>query len=266
MTSSASPPAGAFAVATTAYGGGGAGTVTAVLLGATLPQVDPASLPGASYFQFEEMTPPSTPSANRVRLFVPTETPAVNRLNVLDATGQTVALSGVLFREVGNPIKNIVNTTTETSLFTTAPTIKGGTLGTSRGLRVTVFLDLLNDTGGGITTTVRMKYGGTTFGTLNGVAIDASATRFAFRYDGLLHAVGATNAQIGSLSGLYDPSAGNAGVTGGQPGAALPAGHSPHTGLTVDSTADQTLEITAQHSSASSNLSVRPYLILVELL
>lgn len=228
-----------------------------------------AGSPGATFLEFGEMSAPSTPSANNLRLYAPT-TSGTTYLELKESTGQTVVLSGVLTREVGNPIKDIVNTTTETSLFTTAPTIKGTTLGTTRELRIRVFCDYLNNTGASRQLTIKLKYAGVTFATLqvNGASIDTTATRYGVVIEGTLAAVGATNAQIGTgWWNFRDPQGNNDnGVTGGAQLLTPPLGFSHHNSVGADSTADQTLDITAQHDNANANQSLRPYRIIVELL
>lgn len=263
MTSVALPPAGAFAVATTAAAGPGAGTVTAVLLGATLPQVAASALPGASYFEAQEASAPATPSAGRVRLYVPTETPAMNRWEAKDATGQTLAFSGVLYRAAGNPFANVVSTATETSIA--APTIKGGTLGTDRALRITILGDWLANTGVGTTwPTVRIKVGATTALTLQPASNINSATRVGWRVEAILAARGATNAQ--AASGRMHANATIAGVSGTNiaPTNLIHDAYSTHSSVAEDSTADKTLDITIQNSTSHASYSTQVFSVLVE--
>lgn len=175
---------------------------------------------------------------------------------------EVVIMGGVIARGVGAPFAEIVSTASETSIFSSAPTIQGGTLGTSRTLRLVLHGDFLNNTGAGDKFTVRLKYGGTTFATLGSGDYGSSATRYGWRVDAVLSAGNATNVQTSSASGTR---AFAAGVTGtainGSDGLM-----SVHTGGAIDSTTDQTLDITIQNDTSSANESTRVHLVLLELL
>lgn len=133
---------------------------------------------------------------------------------------------------------------TETTLFDVS--IPGGTLSTNNALRVTVYLSLV-DVDSSDTLDIKFKYGGTTIATLSRTNATANTLKgFLYCY---LIADGATNVQKGTatlelfVSGYEASSDANVGFTklfiNGNGTAA------------VDSTASQTLSVTAQYTGAS---------------
>lgn len=231
---------------------------------------DYTSIPGASFFTFASIATPTTPSAGKALLYISSGPSGLPQPAWLNNSGIEQFLPSRYFREVGNPIKDVVNTVTETSLFTTAPNIVGGTLGADRGLRIRGFMDYLNNSGAGRNLTLRIKLGATTCLTLAafGAVLDNTATRYGFQFEALIVAVGLTNTQVAWARGTWgDVLTGDAGVTGGAYGTtSFRPNSSAHNALTIDSTVNQTLDITAQHDNANANQSVRPYLLSVELI
>jgi hypothetical protein len=239
------PPAGALGVAVASAGG--SGTMLIYLFGATFPgstAVGGSGSPGAQYFEFAEMTAPSTPSANNVRLYVPT-TSYMPRLEGKDPTGTVHEYVAVIARDA--TWQTVASTTTETTVFST--TIKGGALSTNRAFRITLLGVVTNTTGSSKTTTMRFKYGGTTFATCVPTIADGQSNAL-YQGIGVVANSNATNDQVGHaiVRGANDTD-----------GSAL------HT-LAIDSTADQTLEVTVQHSASSASLSYTMEYALVELL
>lgn len=133
------------------------------------------------------------------------------------------------------------NTGAETTSW--SETIRGGTVGTDGWYRLILWVQYLNNSGAARTFTVKLKYGGTTVCTLdnNGATIAASATRRIGKYEFLFKGNAAVNAQkaVGfqalrqGATDLVDEDSGTA---------------------AIDSTADQTLLITFQHSTNNVNL------------
>jgi len=113
-----------------------------------------ASYPGASFWDFAQISTPATPASTHERLYAAVSG-GITALNQLLSTGQASAIPGVLFRLATT--QTVINTTTETTLFSL--TIKANTLGTGRLLRVTVLGDYTNNTAGTRTMTVRSKLG-----------------------------------------------------------------------------------------------------------
>jgi len=144
--------------------------------------------------------------------------------------------SGALDKVTANT--TVANTAPETNLYSFS--VPGGTLGTNNVLRLTIQitdLDLLN----GSALTVRFKYGGTTIGSIDfsnqsGSAINNSKGLITF----VLAGDGATNTQLGTALSHIS----NWGTGIGQGTAS------------VDSTAAQTLAVTADWDAASSTRSI----------
>lgn len=181
-------------------------------------------------------------------------------------------LTGVYDRSTG--AVDVTNTTTETDLFSKA--ITAAHLSSDRMLRLTLLGDVLNNTGGAVNMTLRVKLGGTTwYGDLIGVA--ANATRQALRMVVELANRGATNVQfgtvfvatgataagsvagIGTLNGPMD----GTGNWGTDAGARLGMTNGD---IAIDTTADQALAVSVQWASASANLSFRKRYAILELL
>lgn len=131
----------------------------------------------------------------------------------------------------------VANTTTETTVFSI--TVAGGTLGTTRVLRLRLNLTC-NSPSSARTTTFRLKWGGSTVGTLVTDGWDSGP--FAVTVDFFVRAIGATNAQIATI---------NLGLRG--------AGGDFFDGISVDSSVDQTLAVSVQQGIADPLLSCIVY-------
>lgn len=211
--------------------------------------------PGASFLDFQTISNPATPAAGSGRLW--TGSAGLARPAWTDASGQITVFSGSLFKNVGNPIKDVNTTVTETSLFTTAPTIKGGTLGSDRAIRGRLRYDLLQNTGSSRTVTFKIKYGATTLFTYVLTFGNSSGTRFdGAILDFVLQAIGATNLQ--QLTAVNSSMVSGNGPTN-TTGIVYTAG-------AEDSTTDLVLDVTAQLSASSANLSIRSFSLIGELI
>ena len=159
--------------------------------------------------------------------------------------GWAAPLDRLLHRVVGNPVTTVVNTAVETSLVSVV--LKGRTLTLAggdglrpRGVELVITLDSLNNSGASRTLTLRVKYGGQT-------AVTAVLT---------LPSSGTRRKGVGIYR--LDPS-----PTGQAPTEVLyqweptPTEVVTLAGTTVDATADQPLEVTAQVSVAASALDAR---------
>lgn len=206
-------------------------------------------VPGASFFGFEGIATPATPASGKGRLYTPSAPSGLRRLAWLDAGGQLTTVQGALLTQ---HFLTISNTTTETSLFGAgAPTIKGGTLGTDRILRIRVYGDYQNNTGANRTVTLRLKYGATTVYTeVRNYSSDANFLHEHAIYS--LVAFNATNAQE-SFPALFRTAGGLVGTPTFTTAASV-----------EDSTADKTLDLTAQLSTASASLQYRVFRITVD--
>jgi hypothetical protein len=136
---------------------------------------------------------------------------------------------------------DVNNTAAETTVYTKS--IAANTLGTQRSLRLTMIADQLHNNVAGDTCTLRCKYGGTTLVTLgSSFGGTLSAARRTVRLTFEIINLNATNSQNGQLFIKYDPTTGGAIQEVGGAGTAA-----------VDSTAAQTLLVSAQWSAASLN-------------
>src|SRR5882724_5723706 len=140
---------------------------------------------------------PTTPAAGSGTLYSPLGNPPLQRLGWIDSAAQLWEYAATMraLRLVGNPAKDIHTTVAETSIYSVAPTVKGNTLGTTRILRLMIMGDVLNNTGGPEGFTLKVKFGGTTFGTFVNATIASSAVRYGWALTWWLSALGATNAQ-----------------------------------------------------------------------
>lgn len=171
--------------------------------------------------------------------------------------GASVALAAsvgtpvVLLDRVGQT--DIVNTTTETTLYSFS--VPGGTLGTTRSLRLVIDGDQLNNSGSSDTVTLRVKYGSTTLYQDDGVYA-SNATRISWRFDFTFGNTTATNAQYVSAIFLTSTRGGATTGNGDWNGDGLQnmvlSGTSAE-----DSTTTLTFSITIQHTVANASTSWR---------
>jgi|GEM_PF-4429811 len=141
-----------------------------------------------------------------------------------------------VFRVLNNNASDstIANSVTETTLFTY--TVPGGTLSTANVVRLNFSLSVTSNSGTS-SLTVRVKYGGTSFTMFSNTY--GTPTAQVGVGNVWIYADGATNAQwvFGKSEGIF---AGSTGASGS---------------CAVDSTADQALVVTAQHSQAAAGIS-----------
>lgn len=158
--------------------------------------------------------------------------------------------ASLLLSAVGQ--QTVVNTTTETSVF--SGTVPGGTLGTNNLLILRMCGDIFNNTGANQTVTFRVKYGGTTIHTFTTINIGSiTPDRYADIFTVFLGAENATNAQ----RSMMEHKQGGAGSGDGTVSGGNDHQTSVNRLLTIDSTSDQTLEVTVQLPTASANLDYR---------
>jgi hypothetical protein len=151
-----------------------------------------------------------------------------------------------------------VNTTTaETTVYSYA--VPGGTLGSTRMVRLTLIGDLLQNFAGSDSLAVRVKYGATTFFT-GSFTVAQHADRKSFRLVAEVSGLNATNAQIthalmtlgGTSSGTGAPAA----------GAAISDGS---VAIAEDSTASKNLVVTVQLGTSNALISFRCHAVHTEL-
>ncbi len=149
---------------------------------------------------------------------------------------------------------DVVNTVTETSLW--SKLITGGDLGPNGLLHLTLLGDLLYNNSTLDTATVRFKFGGATvlgLG-LGTPGIQLNAARRPWIYHVLLSNRGASNSQLlhASFGRAHDFPDASPGIGGGS--SVVEFGQAT---AAVDTTVDQTFEVTAQWNAASVNDSFR---------
>lgn len=176
----------------------------------------------------------------------------------LSATGGGGWTTGILFRNTSST-EIINNSAAETSCFPGATkTIPGGTLGTTGVVKFSINGQLTNSTGGNVTFTLKVLFGGTTYFQDATANIGSNANPRAFRIDGELSADNSTSAQ--RLTGIIWIAPAGTVTTGygdlGSAGSILYGngfGGTP----TEDSTADKTFDVTITASTANASYTVR---------
>jgi len=165
-----------------------------------------------------------------------------------------------------------VNNTNENSLISgalasasTGWQIPANALGPNGAIRVTIIGDYLNNSGGAVTETVRIKFGGTTFyGQATG-GIGASANRYPFFFQFVLTNLGATNSNY--LMGLVPAWAGgtpSAASIAGVTAAAADGSFGYSAVQAIDTTAAKFLDVTVQHTTGAATISARRHLAVAE--
>lgn len=166
---------------------------------------------------------------------------------------------GLLFTS-GSTTPQIDNSAAETVIFT--GTVPGGTLGTDGAIQVRLGCLVKNNVGTGQGYTIAIKYGGTTIysDSTNATVIGTSSTPRPLSIEFVLFADAATSAQrlVGTIGPL---AAAQAATTGYGDLAATPA-HFTYTyggTATVDSTVNQTLEVTITLTAANADFEWTTY-------
>lgn len=199
---------------------------------------------------------------------------AANGYASLDSSGkvpssQLPSISGVYDRVTA--ALDIASTAAETSLY--SKVIAANDLGTNKMLRLTVLGDILHNNVNTDTLTFRVKFGGTTFfaNTFNWGGF-SSANRMPFVVLLFLANLGATNSQMieGYWAGfgrgdMAAPTTG-IGLLGGAATTAIEMAYGISTLGTIDTTANQTLDVTGQWSASNANNSFRRRYAVAELI
>lgn len=165
-----------------------------------------------------------------------------------------------LYDTIGGQVKttqqDVVNTTSETDLLNGEITLAAGAMGTARACHASLLGDYLNNTGATLTTTIRVKFGGTTV-FQDDLQTSASANRRAWRIELDIGNLGSGTAQF--TEGRLELSAANAPTTGvgsiNAGGAIYPFASSGASA--VDTTGSVALAVTAQHGTAHASGSMR---------
>lgn len=157
--------------------------------------------------------------------------------------------------------------TTETTVY--SYTVPGGTLGTTRRLRLEMQGDCLNNTGGNRIIRFRVKFGATTvFDTGAGsITMGASgASRGGVQLYTTIAALNATNAQVATTQLFLSVGSGVAGTSQGVTAGATSAHVGIHNAVAEDSTADKALVVTAQLDNTDATLDFTCRTVMTEVL
>jgi hypothetical protein len=150
---------------------------------------------------------------------------------------------------------DIVSTAAETTLYSV--TVPANAMGTDRAVELDIIGDYFNNSGAGRTYTFKVKFGGTIIYQDASISITAAATRRPWVCTLLLANQGATNAQSGSGHLWIPPSTAPTTGTGAMSVTAAAPWCFLFADSTIDSTANQTFELTIQHSASNASLSLR---------
>jgi hypothetical protein len=152
---------------------------------------------------------------------------------------------------------DLVLISTEEPVF--SETIPGGSMGLNGSVALLLEGDYFNNSGAGRTVRLRVKFGGTTIYDGTTSSLGATATRRIMRLGLILGNLGVANAQhLGGRftigTGAVTVGLGDIGLGFGPVDVAIGSGP---TNPTIDTTTDQTLAVTIQHSASHASLSFR---------
>lgn len=88
----------------------------------------------------------------------------------------------------------VASSTAETTIYTVS--VPANTLSTNKRLKFSAVLSHINNSGSTAACTVKIKYGGTTFGNVQRTGMTTSTGTRAVLFEAYLRADGATNAQV----------------------------------------------------------------------
>jgi hypothetical protein len=151
-------------------------------------------------------------------------------------------------------VATVTNTTTETTVYSFS--VPGGTLGTNDAIRMTLVGSWVNNTGGGDTVVIRVKYGATT---IFSYTYNPTNGSYGVNLETFLSALNATGAQVANsrftaVQGLTGAGAVPTDILG------------THATIAEDSTAAKNLVVTAQLGTATTNLIFSAYVVHTELI
>jgi hypothetical protein len=180
-------------------------------------------------------------------------------LDAIDAK-LTILNAAVLILDRDVTLTDVVNTTTETTVYSFS--VPGGTLVSTKALRLTLICDYLNNSGGNANLSIAVKYGATVIAGFSNIGpVTTSSLRRGLVLTTFFSAFNASNAQVAYTRGVMQD-IGVAGIGGGE--AFVRSG--VNTGVAEDSSTAKTLLVTFQHDVANANISARALIAQLELL
>lgn len=163
--------------------------------------------------------------------------------------------AGITILDRQSAVQNVSNTTTETSVY--SKSIRARTIGSSGGLRLSFAGEFLNTSGAVDTLTFRLKFGGTTIFTWS--VARGSSGAVAEYHEQIEMLLAAAASQKWTVRHLFSNQA--AGTPNQMSGDGLQVGFVTSV---LDTSADQTLQVTAQHSVANALTSVDVEYVILE--
>lgn len=159
----------------------------------------------------------------------------------------------------------VVSTAAETTVYSYS--VAGGTLSTTRSVRVTMIGDYLNNSGAGRDLAIKLKYGSTTVLTAS-FSSSPGATRGQIRFNATIAAANSASAQVAEgWSVMADTGDGGAsGTMVSLPTSSTKILSGVNNAVAENSSGALTLSLTAQHNASSANLSFRCHTVHVEVL
>lgn len=206
--------------------------------------------------------PPDIPSNSTVlaRIDIPANATAINAVASADGKAKItdkrifLPLAGVIAKDTGTV--TWANTAAEQDL--TNKTIPGGLMGVDKCLRITLWGDMMNNSGSGQTLTLKVYAGATVLYNDSFGSITANASRRSWWLQLVFNNHNAANSNF--LAGIALLGTTGGATTGsGDLGAAgfREAVISSNGSTTIDTSADQAIKVTATLGAANSNLDIR---------
>jgi len=178
-------------------------------------------------------------------------------------TGNTLSPVFVLCKAVGNPTVSISNSTVKTAILTCS--VPGNTLGVNGMLRWTIDGSYLNNAGASKSFSLDVELGAATvISETNNITNGAGPTPLPFEIRGILANSGATNIQSAHMVWDQSPVPQAAGGMPALGNDTVSMGW--NSGLTVDTTATQSLTINVQFQTNTATQTMNVFSAMVEIL
>lgn len=193
-------------------------------------------------------------------------------LKFLRGDGSWVTAAQGMYRKT--TAKTVNNTVTETDLLNGEITLGAGVPGTTGMVRLTLLLDGLNNSGGAVTWTFKVKFGGSTIFGAGPLSVAAQGgSRFGIRLEVELLNLGAANSNVVRTK-LLIPSAALNAIIVGSAGLSFQGegtGDKWHVveesaPCTIDTATSKLVEVTVTHGTAAATVETKLYGAVVEIL
>lgn len=201
-------------------------------------------------------------------VLVPAAATSIVNANIGDVrTRATVGSGGAAI--VGSTIYrntteiDVVNTGAETAIL--SQVIAGGAMGTNKLLRATIIGDYKQGVSGNYV--LRLKFGGTTWVQTLANNHGINGDRYAFKHEIVIGNLGSASSQFLNWAVRMSNSGGGAGIGLGDASwtMAVDSMFGNETAMAIDTSADQTLEVSVDFDTVDPNLSYRKKYAIVEI-